>query len=99
MNRKIIQKVIAELNKENPKLDYVRGILETLLESLPENIIASVPYITPTSTTVDLSKLYPQSKKELPQDERLDDAEIMEKETKAKMEKIKDSINKNVIIE
>ena len=36
MNRKTIQKVIDELSKDNPRLDYVRGILETLLESLPE---------------------------------------------------------------
>ena len=37
MNRKLIQKIIDELNKENPKLDYVRGILETVLESIPED--------------------------------------------------------------
>lgn len=37
MNRKILQKVIDELKNEQPKLDYIRGILETLIESLPED--------------------------------------------------------------
>jgi len=36
MNRKTLNKVIEELKKEQPKLDYVLGILETLVESLPE---------------------------------------------------------------
>lgn len=36
MNRKTLQKCIDELSKDSPKLDYVRGILETLIESLPE---------------------------------------------------------------
>ncbi len=33
MNKKVIQKALDELNKENPKIDYVRGILETLLDT------------------------------------------------------------------
>lgn len=37
MNRKTIQKVIDELNTEQPRLDYVKGILETLIDSLPED--------------------------------------------------------------
>lgn len=36
MNRKIIQKIIDELKKESPKIDYVLGILETVIETLPE---------------------------------------------------------------
>jgi hypothetical protein len=30
--KNIIKKCIDELNKENPKLDYVRGMLEVLFE-------------------------------------------------------------------
>lgn len=33
MNKKTLQKVIDELNKDTPRLDYVRGILETLMET------------------------------------------------------------------
>lgn len=36
MNRKIFQKLIDELQEEKPRLDYILGILETLIESLPE---------------------------------------------------------------
>lgn len=36
MNRAILQKVIDELNKPEPRLDYVRGVLETVMEGLPE---------------------------------------------------------------
>lgn len=47
MNRKTLNKVIEELKKEKPNLDYIRGILETLVESLPEeNLI----YKTETAT-------------------------------------------------
>lgn len=38
MNRKTIQKVIDELNKPQPRLDYVKGILETIIESLPGEV-------------------------------------------------------------
>lgn len=41
MNTNILQKVIDELNKDNPRLDYVKGILETLVEAVPE--ITSTP--------------------------------------------------------
>ena len=36
MNRKTLQKVIDELAKETPRIPYVLGILETLVETLPE---------------------------------------------------------------
>ncbi len=36
MNRKILQKVIDELNQPQPKLEYIKGILETVMETLPE---------------------------------------------------------------
>lgn len=32
MNTKILQKCLDELNKESPRLDYLRGMLETLVE-------------------------------------------------------------------
>jgi len=36
MTRKLIQKIIDELQMDKPRIDYVLGILETALESLPE---------------------------------------------------------------
>lgn len=36
MNRKLLQKVIDELLKDKPDLSYIRGIVETMIESLPE---------------------------------------------------------------
>ena len=32
MNTKILQKVLAELEKATPSLDYARGMIETLIE-------------------------------------------------------------------
>lgn len=43
MNRKVIQKIIDELNQTTPRIPYVLGILETLIESLPEDRIVAPP--------------------------------------------------------
>lgn len=54
MNKKQLQKVIDELEKEQPRLDYIKGILETLVETedltpLPTtNPFPTYPYPTPT---------------------------------------------------
>jgi hypothetical protein len=55
MNRKIIQKLINELNNEKPRLDYVIGVLDMFLESLPEEpldkqIDKALGSITPSLT-------------------------------------------------
>lgn len=42
MNRKTIQKILDELNKPTPSLDYIRGILDMLIEQLPADIKAPV---------------------------------------------------------
>lgn len=36
MSRKILQKVLDALAQEQPDISYIRGILETLIENLPE---------------------------------------------------------------
>lgn len=43
MNRKTIEKIIAEIKSESFRKDYVLGILETLLESLPGESISGLP--------------------------------------------------------
>lgn len=45
MNHSVLQKCVDELSKDNPKLDYVRGMLETLLSMSEPNVV------TFTSTT------------------------------------------------
>jgi hypothetical protein len=77
MNRKIIQKLIDELAKETPRLDYIRGILETLLESLPED------------RQVDLRTIFPQENTTTGTPVLISEAEMMEQTTKAKMKGIK----------
>ncbi len=93
MNRKILQKVLDELAKEKPDLSYIRGMLETLLEGLPNEKtpeskdIAPILYntigvpFTPSNVTV------------------LSESQILENETKAKLESIKATVNKSVQIE
>lgn len=53
MNRKILQKVIDALNKPDADLSYIRGILETLIDSLPEEYINTSVFKS-VSTPVDL---------------------------------------------
>jgi hypothetical protein len=36
MNTTILQKAVDELNKDAPRLDYIRGLLETLIEIAPK---------------------------------------------------------------
>lgn len=43
MQNTILQKCVEELKKENPKLDYVLGMLETVIEM--SNSTPSVPYV------------------------------------------------------
>lgn len=35
MNNTILSKILEELNKEAPRIDYVKGMLETLIEMQP----------------------------------------------------------------
>lgn len=42
-----LKKALDELNKENPRIDYVRGILEVLIDQYSETI-TPVYQVTPT---------------------------------------------------
>lgn len=50
MNRKLIEKVIKAI--EDNKLDYARGILDTIMESLPEEKVQTPTTSTPVVNTV-----------------------------------------------
>lgn len=57
MNKKILHKILSELTKDAPDISYVKGILETLIESLPEEAkpMVIVPGISPKIINVDVS--------------------------------------------
>lgn len=41
----ILQKAVDELGKESPKLDYIRGLLETLIEIQPKPApVSNIPF-------------------------------------------------------
>ena len=63
MNTSILQKCLDELQKENPKLDYIRGMIETIIEM-------STPYpikITPPIMDIDIPPYQDKSKLSLMQ--------------------------------
>ncbi len=41
MQRKTLQKVIDELGKDSPNIAYIKGILETVMDTLPEEMPSS----------------------------------------------------------
>lgn len=61
MNRKTLQKIIDELAKESPRIPYVLGVLETLIDSLPEDKVSTMIYGGKT-----MSQLNPPVRNELP---------------------------------
>lgn len=52
MNKNILQKILTELGKDTPSIDYLKGMVETLLEmgdTLPIVGTGSYPYVPPSS--------------------------------------------------
>jgi len=85
MNRKTIQKIINELVKDKPDVSYIRGILETLLESLPEEKI--------NTQGVDV-RIFKTTGSGF-----VDEATMLENEAKAKLKSIEGTINKSITME
>lgn len=52
MNPQTLQKCVDELKKESPRLEYVIGILETLIELAPPMVNVPVRHETPTYVPV-----------------------------------------------
>jgi hypothetical protein len=76
MSKKVLQKVIDNLKSPNPDLSYVRGLLEALIESMPEER-PLIPMPIPTIGSL-IAKNIPA-----------DEGERMEMEAKAKLANIK----------
>jgi hypothetical protein len=79
MNRKVIQKIIDELGKESPRLDYIRGVLETLFESLPSDVNKDVDK--------SLDKIFNSVVTAVP---AIGEGTILDKEAAARLSNIKD---------
>lgn len=78
MNTSILRKCLEELGKDSPKLDYIRGMLETLIEMQgaqktvllpPSTYIPNITYTTAPTT---------------------DEASILEAKARVAMDKMKD---------
>lgn len=61
MNKNALQKCVVELKQEKPKIDYVLGILETLID-LPINH----EYISPTVTPSDVRSATVSQEEDIP---------------------------------
>lgn len=74
MNRAILRKVIEELKKDEPKLDYIRGMLDTLYEMQDDEPIEKPPTIAITAPTFK---------------ETQDEADILDAQARAALEVVK----------
>lgn len=87
MNRKTLQKVIDELNKPQPRLDYVKGILETMIDGLPEQPLLVATQVDtlnpPTHTTTPATNFSD------------DEASVLDGIAKARLESIKEISNQS----
>lgn len=66
MNTLILQKCVEELKKDSPKIDYILGMLETLIE-MSGNAVTSTP-VMPNTVYVQATGTTPQP---LSEEERL----------------------------
>jgi hypothetical protein len=48
MNTNILQKCINELKNESPKLEYVIGVLETLIDMSPDSPVKNAVFVKST---------------------------------------------------
>ncbi len=75
MNNTILTKCLKELGEQTPRLDYVRGMLETLIEMQPKTPGVFVPPTATTSTPIS----------SLPKDE----GEILDAIARAKLDEVR----------
>lgn len=80
MNRKVLQKVIDNLNGEKPDMSYIKGLLEALIESLPEEKLVDCVSHTFVTTPMPLGKVTSTT----------DEATLLNNEAKIKLAKVKE---------
>ncbi|SRR5260221_12527078 len=88
--KKTLQKILDELNKEIPRLDYIRGILEVLIENEedPQLKYNTLPISTTNFPIGGLPNNIPMITSSS-NEKILDEAEMMDKEAREKLAKIK----------
>lgn len=82
MNTTILQKCLSELEKETPKLDYVRGMLETLISLEPQQKNEVETHAL--KKVVESGQLY-----NIPARDSHDESSILDGVATAKLEQIK----------
>lgn len=82
--QKTLKKVLEELNKEIPRLDYIRGMLEVLVEDDKENKYPNG--VTPMKAQEDLDKYINNP---VIANNGLDEASILDAKARASLETIK----------
>lgn len=88
MNTKILQKILDELKTEHPRLDYVIGMLETLIEMVGES---------PNGRAADLGPARLGSIPSSPK-ESSDDGAILDAKAKARVQNIRELAEKGTEI-
>lgn len=83
----ILKKVAEELAKDSPKLDYVRGMVETLIDIQGNEIVVMTH--TGETTIIPKENLY---KEEKPQDE----ASILDAQAKAQLARTMELASKSI---
>jgi hypothetical protein len=79
MNTTILKKCLDELSKDSPKLDYVRGMLETLIEI--QNPILTIPsLVIPKNIVPGMVHTVPENQ---------DEATLLDAKARAALETIK----------
>lgn len=92
--QKTLKKILDELNKESPRLDYIKGMLEVLIEDNQMQISSGttfVPYVGSTNTGLvhgTLSALVPAMSASASPTSN-DEGAMMDVAAKAKVEKIR----------
>jgi len=80
MNTSILSKCLEELTKENPRLDYVRGMLETFID------IMNGPAWEPRTTASAAPKFVAAP---MPSQHSTDEAELLDAKARASLASIK----------
>lgn len=87
MNASILKKAIDELSKETPKIDYVLGMLETLVEV--DGSLAQIGRALPETANLDVAGRQGKVVGSTPTGTKTDEAAILDATAKASIATIK----------
>ena len=95
MNINILKKVSEELNKESPKLDYIRGMVETLIEMQEETKVPT-GLESKGNAAPTFSENGEHSGWKAPEVVQQDEGSLLDAQAKAAIEKTMELANKSV---